>query len=110
MQVNRAFVALAVHLTATDRANLVVAAIDDAIRLADGAHVDQAVRLLARGKPRIALGVLQQHPLLGQRINRLLIVGQCVFWFASDEGQLARRAREVIFEDVLIRRIHHRVL
>ena len=58
MQVNRAFVALAMHLAAADRADWVVVAIDDAIRLADGAHVDQAVRLLAGGKPSVALGIL----------------------------------------------------
>ena len=110
MQVNRAFVALAVHLTAADRADLVVVAIDDVIRLADGAHVDQAMRLLARGKPSVALGVLQQRALLGQRVDRLLIVGQCVLGFASDEGQFARRARKVVFENVLIRRVHYRVL
>ena len=110
MQVNRAFVALAVHLATADRADLAVVAIDDVIRLADGAHVDQAVRLLARGKPSVALGILQQRALFSQRINRLLIVGQRVLGFASGEGQLARRARQVVFEDVLIRRIHYCIL
>ena len=110
MQVNRAFVALAVHLATADRADLAVVAIDDVIRLADGAHIDQAVRLLARGKPSVALGILQQRALFSQRINRLLIVGQRVLGFVSGEGQLSRRARQVVFEDVLIRRIHYRVL
>ena len=110
MQVNRAFVALAVHLATADRADLAVVAIDDVIRLADGAHIDQAVRLLARGKPSVALGILQQRALFSQRINRLLIVGQRVLGFASGEGQLSRRARQVVFEDVLIRRIHYCVL
>ncbi len=61
MQIDRTLVALAVDLTAADGADQTVAAVlYDIVRLANSAHVDEPMRLLARGVPGVAVGPLQQ--------------------------------------------------
>ena len=62
VQVDGAVVALAVHLPAAHRADRRPgAAVVKGPRRADAAQVDPAMRLLAGGVPRFAVGALQEH-------------------------------------------------
>ena len=72
------------------------------IGLADSAHADQAMRLFACGKPGVALGTLQQRPLLHQFINDRFPVEVLVFGLVDGEREFTSGTGEMIFENVFI--------